>query len=119
MAAPNILNISTVTGKTAVANVTSTSASMLTNSSGSNQVYKVNSLIVGNVDPANTIYLTAGIVRSSIFYKFASTIPIPANASIVVLSKDSNFYLEEGDTLNILANANNGVHAICSYEIIG
>jgi len=119
MAAPNILSITTVTGKTAVANVTSSSASIVTNSSGSNQVYKINSLVVGNIDPANTIYLTAGIVRSSVLYKFASTIPVPANSSIVVVAKDSNFYLEEGDTLNILANANNGIHAICSYEIIG
>ena len=119
MAAPNILAITTVTGKTAVANVTTVSTSIVSNGSGSNQVYKVNSLVVGNIDPANTLYLTAGIVRSSVFYKFASTIPVPANASIVVLSKDSNLFLEEGDTINILANANNGVHAFCSYEIIG
>ena len=119
MTAPNILSLSTITGKTAVANVTTTSSNVVTNSSGSNQVLKVNSLIVSNIDPANTVYVTAGLLRSSVLWKVASTIPIPCNAAIVILAKDSNIYLEEGDAVSISANANNGLHAVLSYEIIG
>ena len=43
MAAPNIVNISTLTGKTTYVNLTTTgSTSVLSNASGSNRVYKIN-----------------------------------------------------------------------------
>jgi hypothetical protein len=119
MTAPNLLSISTVTGKTAVANVSNLSSSnVVTNASGSNTVVKINSLVVTNTDSANNIGITAGVLRSSIVYKVASNISIPANSSLVAISKDANIYLEEGDALNVIASANN-LQAVCSYEIIG
>lgn len=119
MTAPNLLSISTVTGKTAVANVSNLSSSnVVTNASGSNTVVKINSLVITNTDTANNIGITAGVLRSSIRYNVASNITIPANSSLIAISKDANIFLEEGDALNVIASANN-LQAVCSYEIIG
>lgn len=119
MANPNLLSITTVTGKTAVANVSNLSSSnVVTNGSGSGTIVKINSLVITNTDTANNIGITAGVLRSSIRYNVASGISIPANSSLITISKDANIYLEEGDALNVIATANN-LQAVCSYEIIG
>ncbi len=71
MAAPNIVNITTLTGKTTYVNLTTTgSTSILSNASGSNRVYKINSLFVSNIDTANvncidTIYSFKAFTRYS------------------------------------------------------
>ena len=119
MANPNLLSISNVTGKTAVANVSNLSSSnVVVNNSGSNQIVKINSLIATNNDAANNIGFTAGILRSAIRYNVANNITVPVGAALVAISKDANIYLEEGDALNVIASANN-LTAVCSYEIIG
>jgi len=51
MAAPNIVNVTAITGKTSVTDLTSTSATtVVSNAASSNKVFKINSLIVSNVD---------------------------------------------------------------------
>jgi len=118
MVAPNLLSISTVTAKTAVANIVSTASSnVVTNASGSNTLVKINSLILTNTDTANAVAATAAVLRSTITYKLASNISVPANSSLISISKDANIYLEEGDALNVSAGANN-IQAVCSYEIV-
>ena len=66
MAAPNIVNITTLTGKTTYVNLTTTgSTSILSNASGSNRVYKINSLFVSNTDTANAVNVTVNYYDSS------------------------------------------------------
>ena len=43
---------------------------------------------------------------------------VPAQGTLVVISKDTMVYLEEGDSIRLTASANNYLHAVCSYEII-
>lgn len=118
MAAPNIVNVATITGKTAVANVSTTAADIVTNSAASNKVFKINTLIIANIDGVNTADISASIFRSSVEYRFAYTINVPADASLVLLSKDNGVYLEEGDTIRLTASANSRLQAVCSYEEI-
>lgn len=119
MANPNLLSITTVTGKTAVANVSNlASSNVVVNASGSNTLVKINSLVITNTDTANNVAINAGVLRSSVVYKVTSNITVPANSSLIAISKDANIYLEEGDALNVIASANN-LQAVCSYEIIG
>lgn len=119
MAAPNIVNVSTITGKTAVLSVgTSSSGSIVTNASSSNAVVKINSLIVANIHGSSTYDINIAIFRSSTLFYIASTVAVPADASLVAISKDANVYLEEGDELRIWSNASGVLHATCSYEII-
>lgn len=118
MAAPNIVNVGTITGKTAVANVSTTAADIVTNSAASNKVFKINSLIISNIDGSNSADVTASLFRNSIEYKLAHTIAVPADASLVLVSKDTSLYLEENDSVRVTASANSRLQAVCSYEEI-
>lgn len=116
MAAPNIVNVSAIYGKTAVLAVTTSATAIVTNSAASGKVLKVNSLYVANVDGTNNAEVTIDIFRSSTAYRLASTVVVPADAVLDVLS--SSIYLEEGDSLRLTANANSDLEAVCSYEEI-
>ena len=118
MAAPNIVNVTTITGKTAVQAVSTTATAIVTNSAASNKVFKINSLVVSNVDGTNAADITVDLFRSSVAYEVASTITVPADASLVVISKETALYLEEGDSLRCTASANSDLEAVCSYEEI-
>lgn len=118
MAAPNIVNTTSIIGKTAVLAVTTSETAIVTNSAASNKVFKINSLIVANIDGTNTADITVGIKRSSVNYALGSTITVPADSSLVVISKENTIYLEEGDSIFCTASANSDLEAICSYEEI-
>jgi len=116
MAAPNIVNVTSIFGKTAVQAVTTSATAIVTNSAASNKVLKINALYVANVDGTNNAEITADVFRSSTAYKIASTMTVPADGSISLL--DQSIYLEEGDSLRLTANANSDLEAVCSYEEI-
>lgn len=116
MAAPNIVNVTTITGKTSVLAVTTSATAIVTNSGSSGQVYKINALYVSNVDGTSSAELNVDLYRSSTAYHIAKTVIVPADATLDVISK--SIYLEEGDSLRLTANANSDLEAVCSYEII-
>lgn len=116
MAAPNIVNVTAIYGKTAVMAVTTSATAIVTNSAASGKVLKINALYVSNVDGTNNADVTVDIFRSSVAYRIASTIVVPADATLDVISK--SIYLEEGDALRLTANANSDLEAVCSYEEI-
>ena len=116
MAAPNIVNVSTITGKTAVQAVGTSATAIVTNSAASGKVFKVNALYVSNVDGTNNAEINVDIFRSSTAYHIGKTIVVPADATLDVISKA--IYLEEGDTLRLTANAASDLEAVCSYEEI-
>lgn len=118
MAAPNIVGVTTIYGKTSVQSVGTTITAIVTNNAASGEVYKINSLIIANIDGTNPATVTVDLFRSSTSYKIASTITVPADATLVVLSKDIAIYLEEGDSLRCQASVANDLQAVCSYEII-
>lgn len=116
MAAPNIVNVATITGKTAVQAIGTSATAIVTNSAASGKVFKVNALYVSNVDGTNDADVSIDIFRSSVAYHIAKTIVVPADATLDVLSKP--LYLEEGDSLRITGNAASDLEAVCSYEEI-
>lgn len=118
MAAPNIVNVSAIYGKTAVLNVTTSATNIVANSAASGKVLKVNSLVIANVDGAASADVTASVYRSTTEYCLASTMPVAADSRVVVISKDTLIYLEEGDSLRLTASADGDLQAVCSYEEI-
>jgi hypothetical protein len=116
MAAPNIVNVTTITGKTAVQAVGTSATAIVTNSASSNKVFKINALYVSNVDGTNNAEVNVDLFRSSTAYHIAKTVVVPADASLDVLSKP--IYLEEGDSLRLTANVASDIEAVCSYEEI-
>jgi hypothetical protein len=118
MTNPNIVEVVDIRGKTSVLDVTTDMTAIVTNASASSEVYKINSLIVSNIDGTNACDVTVELFRSSVSYKLASTITIPADATLVVISKETSIYLEESDALRVQASANSDLQAVCSYEVI-
>lgn len=116
MAAPNIVNVATITGKTAVQAVGTSATAIVTNSAGSNKVFKVNALYIANIDGSNAADITVDLFRSSTAYPIASTVSVPADTALDVVSKA--IYLEEGDSLRCTASAAGDLTAVCSYEEI-
>ena len=78
MAAPNIVNVATITGKTAVQAVGTSATAIVTNSAGSGKVFKINALYIANVDGTNNADITVDIYRSTTSYPIASTVTVPA-----------------------------------------
>lgn len=118
MAAPNIVSVSTILGKTSVLSVTVSATAIVTNSAASGKVIKINSLMISNVDGTNSADITVDLYRSSTAYHLAKTITVPADATMVIISKDTQLYLEESDSLRCTASADGDLQAICSYEEI-
>lgn len=119
MAAPNMINFNFMTGNTAVMAVTTAAANIVVNSGSSNRVLRVNSLMVSNIDGTNPADITVDLLRASVAYRLASTITVPADATLVVISKDNSVYLEEGDSIRCTGSVSNALQAVCSFENIG
>ena len=114
MAAPNIVNVATITAKSAVANVTTVFSNLVVNATSSGKAFKVNALYITNVDGTATANVSVGLNRGGYSYALANTVSVPADAVLDLISK--SIYLEEGDFVQIKADANNGLHAVCSFE---
>jgi|TARA_R110000851_G_scaffold325383_1_gene493276 hypothetical protein len=119
MAAPNIVNVTTITAKTVLdADIAASEVDFLANGSSSGKVLKVNVLNIANIDGTNAATIKVGIKRSSTTHYIAFAINIPEASTLVVIGKDNGVYLEEGDTLTIEASAAGDLSAVCSYEEI-
>jgi hypothetical protein len=119
MAAPNIVSVSSIYGKTMGAALsTTTTTDILT--CPANKVLKINSIIVANVDGTNNADATVYFYDSSAAarYALAYTVTVPADATLIVLGKDSPIYLEESDQIEAGASASGDLQIIISYEEI-
>ena len=112
MAAPNIVNVATIIGKTAVQAVGTSATAIVSNSGGSGKVFKVNALYVSNVDGTNNADATVDLFRSSTAYPIASTVLVPPDATLDLMSKA--IYLEEGDALRCTASASGSISGASS-----
>ena len=119
MAAPNIVNVTSIFGKTMGAALGSTTTTDIL-TCGSNKVLKINSIIVANVDGSNGADVTVYFYDSSAAarYALAYTITVPADATLIVVGKDSPIYLEESDQIEAGASAVSDLQIIISYEEI-
>lgn len=116
MAAPNVVSVGTITGKTAVsAAVGTTPVAVVSNGASSGEVRKVNLLTCSNIT-AGAVTVTVDLYRASTAYTVAKDISIPVGASLDVLSK--GVYLEEGDNLRVTSDTASALDVVCSYEVI-
>tara|TARA_Y100001938_G_C7933686_1_gene350635 strand:+ start:178 stop:537 length:360 start_codon:yes stop_codon:yes gene_type:complete len=118
MANPNIVNVATINGQVAGQAVGTSLSAIVTNSAGSGKIYKVNSLIVANIDGTNNASIDAVVDIAGTDYYIAKTVTVPADASIVVISKEAPVYLTENSQIELLANATGDLHAVVSYDEI-
>ena len=123
MAAPNIVNVTTITGKTTYAALTTTLTTvLLANAASSGKVFKINSIMVANVDGSTaadvTVDINTAAAGSGTSYALANTISVPADATLSVVDKTNSFYLEEDKSILGGASANSDLEIVISYEEI-
>jgi hypothetical protein len=118
MAAPNLKNPTTITGRTARYAVTASLASVLANGAASGKALKINSIFCANVDGTNTADISVSIYDGSTDRYLAKTIAVPADATQIISTKETYFYLEEGDSIRAVANEASDLELIIGYEDI-
>ena len=81
MANPNIVNVTTIQGKVAGAAVTTSATALVSNSSSSGKIIKLNALSIANIS-ASTATITVDIYKGqSTAYRLAYTIAVPSAAT--------------------------------------
>ena len=117
MAAPNILEATSIYGKSMGAALsTNVTTDILT--CPANKVLKIKTILVSNVDGTNNAAATVYFYDSSAAarYALAYTVNVPADASLVVLGNDSLLYLEESDQIEAGADVSGDLQIVISYE---
>ena len=118
MAAPNLKAPTTITGRTARYAVTASLAAALSNSAASGKVLKINSIFCANVDGVNAADISVSIYDGTTDRYIAKTISVAADSTQVLSTKETYFYLEEGDSIRALASAAGDLELIIGYEDI-
>lgn len=123
MAAPNIVNVSSILGKTDQYALSSTSqTTILNNAASSDNVLKVNMIQVANVDGTNACDITIDVHSADdgagTAFSLISTASVAADSSLVVLDKNTAIYLEEDMSITATAGTANDLEIIISYEQI-
>ena len=122
MAAPNIVNVTSIFGKTAYdTDVSSSVSATLVNAVGSNKVLKINTIVAANIDGTNAANITVFVATAGSatpLFHLARTISVPADSSLVITSKDTSFYLEEDRSIRANSSALGDISLMISYEEI-
>jgi len=117
MAAVNIVNVTSINGFNLCGAVTSSATDII--DVPADVIYKLNSIMIANVDGTNAANISVSISRNngSNYYALASTISVPADSTLSLLS--APLYLDETDLLRVQASANNDLEYVISGEILG
>ena len=122
MTAPNLIGATTITGKTSGTSLSTTSAtSVLSNAASSGKCLKINTLNVSNTtSSAATITIAYNNAAAGAGTNFAivGTVQVPANSTLNVIDKSSQYYLEENSSLTATAGTSNALVVTVSYEDI-
>jgi hypothetical protein len=132
MAAPNIVNVTTITGVTTFhAGIAVTTGgrgdlgitTVVSNAAASGKVLKINSLVAAGIGDTTGVTLQyfndVNHVSASSTVSIAMTVSVPTFSTLVLISKENSVYLEENTSLGIFAQPNTGsIDVVCSYEEI-
>ena len=122
MAAPNIVNVTSIIGITTAVGLSTTAVTtFLSNAAASGKVLKINTVVAAGIGTGQgnitlKYHLAAAGAGTSI--ALANTITVPAGASLVIIGKDNPIYLEENRSLTAQASIANNIAIVCSYEDI-
>ena len=122
MAAPNIVNVTSIIGVTTAVGLSTTAVTtFLSNADASGKVLKINTVVAAGIGTGQgnitlKYHLAAAGAGTSI--ALANTITVPTGASLVIIGKDNPIYLEENRSLTAQASAADNIAIVCSYEDI-
>tara|TARA_S200002703_G_C3713258_1_gene219091 strand:- start:172 stop:573 length:402 start_codon:yes stop_codon:yes gene_type:complete len=132
MAAPNIVNVTTITGVTTFhAGIAVTTGgkgalgitTVVSNAASSGKVLKINSLVAASIGSTTGITLQyfndVNHASAGSTVSIGMTMAVPTFSTLAIITKDNSVYLEENTALGIFAQPNTGtIDVVCSYEEI-
>jgi hypothetical protein len=98
--------------------VTTSLAAALSNAAASGKLLKVISVYCANVDGAASADISLSIYDGTTDRYIAKTIPVPADATQILVTREAPIYLEEGDSFRAIASAAGDLELVISYEDI-
>ena len=121
MANPNIVNVAAIYGNSSQTSLSTTSAtSLVSNAASSGKVFKINSIVVANVDGTSAADITINVYSQASLggtaYPIASTISVPADATLIVTDKTTSFYLLENQSIGATAGSASDLVVTASWE---
>jgi hypothetical protein len=118
MANPNLKILSSVFGENAnMASVPTTATAIVT--CGNNELLKINSLYVSNIDGVNAATVTVDIYYGSTVLSYLiKGLTVGAGGTVNVITFDSPLYLTENQSLRLSANVIDDLSAVVSFERI-
>jgi len=123
MANPNIVAVANIYGNNSLTALSTTNAtSIINNPASSGKVFKVNTIVVSNVDGTSAADISVNIYSQDDLggtaYSIASTISVPADSTLIVTDKSTSFYLKEDQSVGATAAAANDLVVMASWEEI-
>ena len=128
MAAPNIVNVATITGvttwKAGISTLPGTPSVVVSNAASSGKVIKINSIVAVSVGSTTgvTVKLYTEAAGAGASVAIADTMSVPENSSLAVISKETSLYLEEDKSIAVyrqdLGGQTGSIDVVCSYEDI-
>ena len=122
MANPNIVNVTSIVGNSLSVAVGTSATQLASNAASSGKVFKINSIVVANIDGTAAADITVNIYSAAALggspIAIASTISVPPDASLIVTDKTTTFYLLENQSIGALASAAGDLVATISFEEI-
>jgi hypothetical protein len=117
MAPPNLKSPATITGKTELAALTTSLASVLSNAASSGKVLKVNTIRAANI-AADQVTVDVAVVRSSTTVYLIKGAVVGAGKTLITTDKNEYIYLEEGDAIHAKSSAATSIDLTINYEEI-
>jgi hypothetical protein len=123
VANPNIVNVAAIYGNNSSTSLTTTNATAIVNNAASSgKVFKVNMITVANVDGTNAADITINKYSQDDLggtaFAIASTISVPADATLIVIDKTTAIYLKEDESIGATAGTASDLVVTASWEEI-
>jgi len=118
MATVNIVNVTSILPLNLCGAVTTSATDII--DVAADKLYKINTLLISNVDGSSAADITVEISRDngSNYFHIAKTISVPADSTLTVIDKNSMIYLDETDLMRVTASANSDLQYVLSGEIL-
>ena len=126
MAAPNIVNVSSIVPHTVTLTPADTARNALVSAPATGAAHKINQILVSNIDGTNAVDATVELrlADGTTYRALGSTISVPADATLVMLDKTTMLYLldtsvtGEPSTIYVTSGTASKLTFTCSYETI-
>jgi predicted permease len=122
MANPNIVNVTSIYGNTSYLIPSTTAATTWTAlTPATNTVNKIDNIVAANVTASIatvTVSINSAAAGAGTAYRLIYQVPIPVNASIVIVDKSTAFYLGEAQSVVVTVGTASAIELTASYEAI-